>query len=376
MQLAYFGQQKMTQDFSSPPDHQKRQLEAAVAAASDALSLEELAAHALPRLSEAVGACDAIMFSFAGDGVPFGIGKGQFAMEEYVSRGYIRDDPQYRVGRRDDAAVRVASDLIERKEMHRSRAYREFFAPGHVEYTANLRITPSGFGEPDTVCLLMMRRPDQIDFTRSDAAMMSSALPALQSAVRRHARIQGSVAGGKMLESVVETLVGEPVVVFDKDGRLLWRSEGAYRIVECSDSTRDPLSASLRVEARKLALRAQRDPSWRPTAMGLELPPSSGPRVASADLMLANGPRGHTYVVARLREGKPNAMRLGMLADNYDLTPSETAVLSQIAQGLSNKEIAAQQRISIETARTHVHRVLQKLGVSSRTRAALRTREG
>jgi DNA-binding CsgD family transcriptional regulator len=80
-------------------------------------------------------------------------------------------------------------------------------------------------------------------------------------------------------------------------------------------------------------------------------------------------------VIARLHEGKTDSVKLGMIADQYDLTPTEAAVLAQIAEGLSNKEIADRQRVSLETARTHVHRVLQKLGVPTRTRAALLTRE-
>jgi DNA-binding CsgD family transcriptional regulator len=354
----------------------KRQLDAAIDAASDALSLDELSAHAMPALSSALGACDAIMFSFGRDGLPFGIGQAQPAMSEYVGRGYIRDDPHDRVGRRDDAVVRVASELIERQELHRSRAYREFFGPGHVEYTANLRLSPSGFGEPETVCVLLMRRPDQTDFTDEDVNMMSAALPAFQSAARRHARIQAAIAGGKMLETVVETLIGEPVVVFDQQGRPIWRSTRAREVVESSDATAHPLSKSLRSEARKLALMVQSEPNRRSSRIGLELPNCDGPSIAAADLLIAPGPHGNTYVVARLREGKPDGVKLGILAERYDLTPTETAVLSHIAEGLSNKEIAERQRVSLETARTHVHRVLQKLGVPTRTRAALLTREG
>ena len=365
----------MPRDFSFQPEV-RRKLDAALVAASDALSLDELAARAVPALSGAVRAFEGITFSFGRDGMPFGIGKGQSAMSEYVGRGYIRDDPHDRVGRRDVAMVRVASDLFEREELHRSRAYREFFGPQRCEYIANLRLTPSGFGEPDTVCLLLMRRPWQADFTRAHIALLSAALPAFQSAAQRHARIQAAVARGKMLETVVEALIGEPVVVFDQQGRPLWRSNRAREVVECSDATSHPLSVSLRSEARKLALMAQRERNGCASRMGLELPYSGGPSIASADLTIARGAGGNTYVVARLRERKPDAVKLGMLAEHYDLTPAETAVLGQIAEGLSNREIAERQRVSLETARTHVHRVLQKLGVPTRTRAALLTREG
>src|SRR5205807_1428472 len=108
-------------------------LDAAIEAASDALSLEELGSGAAMRLAEAVGACDAILFGFGPDGMPVGIGNKAAAMAEYVEHGYIRDDPHDRVGRRDDATVRIASELFDRNELHQTRAYREFFRPGDVE---------------------------------------------------------------------------------------------------------------------------------------------------------------------------------------------------------------------------------------------------
>jgi len=53
------------------------------------------------------------------------------------------------------------------------------------------------------------------------------------------------------------------------------------------------------------------------------------------------------------------------------LTERETEVLRALARGLSNKEIAAALCISEKTVKTHVSNILGKLGVPSRTRAAL-----
>jgi len=53
------------------------------------------------------------------------------------------------------------------------------------------------------------------------------------------------------------------------------------------------------------------------------------------------------------------------------LTERETDVLRQLAQGKSNKEIAATLVIAEKTVRTHVSNILAKLGVASRTQAAL-----
>ena len=53
------------------------------------------------------------------------------------------------------------------------------------------------------------------------------------------------------------------------------------------------------------------------------------------------------------------------------LTAREKEVLSQLAKGAANKEIAYQLGITERTARTHVSNILGKLGLASRTQAAL-----
>jgi len=58
-----------------------------------------------------------------------------------------------------------------------------------------------------------------------------------------------------------------------------------------------------------------------------------------------------------------------------DLTPRERDVLAALGQGLSNAEIAQRLVISEATTKTHVSRVLAKLGVASRAQAAIVARE-
>jgi DNA-binding NarL/FixJ family response regulator len=60
-----------------------------------------------------------------------------------------------------------------------------------------------------------------------------------------------------------------------------------------------------------------------------------------------------------------------------ELSERELEILRLIAEGHANKEIARQLVISERTARTHVSHILRKLGLSSRTQAALfAVREG
>ncbi|NUF04432.1 response regulator transcription factor [Bacillus sp. SPB7] len=55
----------------------------------------------------------------------------------------------------------------------------------------------------------------------------------------------------------------------------------------------------------------------------------------------------------------------------FQLTRREKDVLNEIANGKSNKEIAAALFISEKTVKTHVSNLLAKLEVADRTQAAL-----
>jgi DNA-binding NarL/FixJ family response regulator len=60
-----------------------------------------------------------------------------------------------------------------------------------------------------------------------------------------------------------------------------------------------------------------------------------------------------------------------------ELTDREREILRLVAAGKANKEIASELVISERTARTHVSNILRKLGLTSRTQAALwAVREG
>jgi DNA-binding NarL/FixJ family response regulator len=51
------------------------------------------------------------------------------------------------------------------------------------------------------------------------------------------------------------------------------------------------------------------------------------------------------------------------------LTPREAEILSLVTSGLTNKQIARELAIELPTVKNHVHNILEKLGVCSRTQA-------
>lgn len=75
--------------------------------------------------------------------------------------------------------------------------------------------------------------------------------------------------------------------------------------------------------------------------------------------------------VTHILIGQMNKPSTQTPAEAESITPREREVLYCIAQGMSNKEIAAQLFIGIKTVKTHVSNLLEKLELSDRTQLAI-----
>jgi DNA-binding NarL/FixJ family response regulator len=92
--------------------------------------------------------------------------------------------------------------------------------------------------------------------------------------------------------------------------------------------------------------------------------------VAAGDALLAPGvTRRLISEFARLNQ-VPTATPAAPAALS-GLTPRETQVLRLVAEGLSNAEIAGRLTVTEETVKTHVSRILGKLGLRDRTQAVV-----
>jgi DNA-binding NarL/FixJ family response regulator len=112
----------------------------------------------------------------------------------------------------------------------------------------------------------------------------------------------------------------------------------------------------------------------RAGASGFLLKDSSARQLADAVRIVASGDALLAPTITKRLIGEfarmgaprgPNQARL------HDLTERETEVLALIAQGLSNAEIAGHLVVAEQTVKSHVGRILVKLGLRDRTQAAV-----
>jgi DNA-binding NarL/FixJ family response regulator len=108
-------------------------------------------------------------------------------------------------------------------------------------------------------------------------------------------------------------------------------------------------------------------------AAGYLLKDADADQVATAIRTAAAGQCHLDPAVAKLLAASLRAPRTAA----YNLTTREREVLTLIADGATNRQIARRLNVSERTARTHVSNILAKLGLASRTQAALwAVREG
>lgn len=95
-------------------------------------------------------------------------------------------------------------------------------------------------------------------------------------------------------------------------------------------------------------------------AIGAVLKSSSNDELISAILKVARGERYLSNEVQQLLKDDPPLP---------DLSPRQVEILDAIARGLTNKEISTLLDISLESVKSHVKIILEKLGSGSRTEA-------
>jgi DNA-binding NarL/FixJ family response regulator len=79
------------------------------------------------------------------------------------------------------------------------------------------------------------------------------------------------------------------------------------------------------------------------------------------------------YTTTQLQPAQPaKPAAKGVKRDSHSLSPRETEVLRLVAEGFSNQRIAEKLGLGLETVKTHMRHIMEKLTVSDRTEAAVK----
>ena len=351
-----------------------RALGTAIAAVNEVLHLHELDAGAAGALARAVGASGLLVYRFDEQGRVGGVaGCLQQAVSNYSLDLFLEDPVQHGLLAAADLprVVDTNSHLgLDDRRFRRSAAYADFYRPYEMERLLGMRLFGGRYGSPGMIGILLTRSQREAEFSAEERALVEQALPAFEAAARRASRAAASEAQREALSAVLCRGAGVHHLILDARGRLLWISpEAEARLVVGASGA---LPEALTLAARRLAGLAP-DQAPDESAYRVRVDASDGPTMA--DLAVTRTASGAPVIAVTLAAPRGlGAPKSTALAARYHLTRAESEVLAILAGGASNRDIAARLHVSIETVKTHVQRILGKLGVESRVQAALAAR--
>lgn len=195
---------------------------------------------------------------------------------------------------------------------------------------------------------------DSDSFTESERAVGRMVLPLISDYEDAQRSISELSEKAMAIDSVLR-LLPSPAIVVDEQGRLLTSNDAAralfggpaipLHVVEAAARARDA------GEERDCALVSH------PVRAGASL------RVVPADLGERHAGPGVVFLVSPESGAGVDA---GELTQRLRLTPMQARVVSLVARGLSNREVAEHLRLSTETVRKHLAAAYQKTGVPNR----------
>jgi DNA-binding CsgD family transcriptional regulator len=245
----------------------------------------------------------------------------------------------------------VLSQLLSRRQLRRLAIYPAYRRLGLRDEIA-LQVS----WEPHRIAAVTMHRTRR-DFGERERGLFARLAPHLRAA---RERIELDLAAGRhrrMLERGL-TQSGAELLLVDATRRILAASVGCEDVL---DRWFSPVRAGDRLP-EELA-------SWLAARRRCADPAPLQRRRNGRVLRITAASEGEERILL-LRESRSDGPDPETLRRSLPLTLRESEVLSLVAAGGSNDEIAKRLGISVRTASHHVERILAKLGVPSRTAAA------
>jgi DNA-binding CsgD family transcriptional regulator len=196
-------------------------------------------------------------------------------------------------------------------------------------------------------------------FTDSELAVGRMILPLLDDLAAAQKVIEELTKRTRALEVVLRLLPVAAIVV-DRQGRLL-SANGAAKTLFHGPAMPERVIASA---VRTLSATGEANGALLQNAdgSGLDL------RLVPADVgEPVEGDGEAPAVVFLVPTDRPAVVDSAALSRRFALTPAQTKVVALLCCGMTNREIAAELRLSIETVRKHVATIFDKTAVNTRS---------
>ena len=252
------------------------------------------------------------------------------------------------------------SDLITRRELHGLELYREVYEPMGVEYQIAFGL-PS---PPHQVIGLALNR-DVRDFSERDRKVLNLLRPSL---IQMYRTVERYALVASRLTSLERGLgeAGGGVILLDQRGKVSYISPEAERalIRAFGASTEHGGSLPQRLEEWVQGTNLDREGFATPVEP-LVVAASAGGHALVRFLPARNDREENALLIEQRDKSLAAETLRGM-----GLTNREAQVLSLVALGESNVDVARALGISLRTVHKHLENINDKLGTTSRTQAA------
>lgn len=278
-------------------------------------------------------------------------------------------------------------ELMPREEFRRTPLYQKFLAPIGVEYMLGVDVINN---EDLHIKLAIERTREQGQFGDEEKELLSYLIPHFQRALRlREKSHTGTSLRSLYLDTVAKMAIG--CVILDNKGQVLYTNRCADDIIRekvgiklVNDrlcATDDVRNSQLR-DAINLALAAHQNRCTSQKGQGFRLTPETSGRAMDVVVkplftdVFQNSARIPAAIIY-LHQCEDSQLELDpvTLANIYGFTKKEAALSALIARGYSLAEAAESLDVSINTVKTHLRGIYEKMGTNKQTQVVARLNE-
>lgn len=282
---------------------------------------------------------------------------------------YLRMDPLQTGLRRENFKLQRAASLPEWGEYIKGPVYNECTRPNEIDDFFHIILQGDKFQGPNMVGIMLARKHQQPEFSESDGLLLARLLPSLETLIQRCTRLEDRLSALNCLETALES--NHPyALLFNSQGKVTWASSEASCLLNFQRKGGNNYLDHLTQAVKDLGQKIQTEGFFSSPSTSVEIPQEEGPAI-SAELRIVRTKSGEPFIFVELDSPMQTPL-LRKTATLYNLSAAETEVLKLLSLGLADREISKRLFITMATVRTHVGRILSKMGVSSRVQAALR----